>query len=89
MENMAPLLEIEDVIENANLSVHQELNTIKSKAQLLEVLGSIPSQKSLDLQERIDAVMVNNLQNIRLFNSVHRLSFLIMVHQNQLLLFHI
>ena len=35
MENMAPLLEIEDVIENANLSVHQELNTIKSKAQLL------------------------------------------------------
>ena len=31
---MAPLLEIEDVIENANLSVHQELNTIKSKAQL-------------------------------------------------------
>ena len=59
MENMAPLLQIEDVIENANLSVHQELNTIKSKAQLLEVLGSIPSQKSLDLQERIDAVMVN------------------------------
>ena len=59
MENMAPLLEIEDVIENANLSFHQELNTIKSKAQLLEVLGSIPSQKSLDLQERIDAVMVN------------------------------
>ena len=59
MENMAPLLEIEDVIENANLCVHQELNTIKSKAQLLEVLGSIPSQKSLDLQERIDAVMVN------------------------------
>ena len=56
---MAPLLEIEDVIENANLSVHQELNTIKSKAQLLEVLGSIPSQKSLDLQERIDSVMVN------------------------------
>ena len=38
---MAPLLEIEDVIENTNLSVHQELNTIKSKAQLLEVLGSI------------------------------------------------